>query len=103
MIGLVNAAGAFQTPRVQTSEGPISNSGEFGTPPMWVVPHEVVREERETTAAIEPIEFEQPQPESNVASPQEQNAAPAATQPVTPESTENQTVDELGTVLDMTA
>ena len=103
MIGLVNAAGAFQTPRVQTSEGPISNSGEFGTPPMWVVPHEVVREERETTEAIEPIEFEQSQPDSTVASPQEQNTAPAATQPVTPESTENQVVDELGTVLDMTA
>ena len=103
MIGLVNAAGAFQTPRVQTSEGPISNSGEFGTPPMWVVPHEVVREERETTEAIEPIEFEQSQPSYDVASQQEQNAAPAAAQEVTPETTENQMVDQLGTVLDMNA
>jgi len=60
MIGLVNAAGAYQASRTQSSDSPgtkASTPHDVGEPPMWVRPHEPHHTARETVQGVEAPEF----------------------------------------------
>ncbi len=96
MIGLVNAAGAFQTQRVQTSGSSNAAGGEFGSPPMWVAPHEQAKQDSDTLRSIEPVEYEQTSAPDAVESEHDQ-AGPSSAEEVRADT------NELGAVLDMTA
>ena len=66
MIGLVNAVGAYQASRVQSSDSPRTGSStarDVGEPPMWVRPYKPRGAEPETTHAVEATEFREGQAE----------------------------------------